>query len=79
MRERNQIRQEVETLAAEGKFSAIVLMALPAVVAGAFSLINPGYMEPMFTSSLGKVLLAGSLVLYVIGGLWMKSIVNVKF
>lgn len=79
MRERNQIRQEVATLASEGKFSGIVLMALPAFVAGAFSVINPGYMDPMFTSTLGKFLLAGSLVLYVIGGLWMRSIVNVKF
>jgi tight adherence protein B len=79
MRERNQIRQEVETLAAEGKFSGIVLMALPFVVAGAFSVMTPGYMTPMFTTTLGKVLLAGSLVLYIVGGLWIKKIVNVKF
>lgn len=79
MRERNQIRQEVDTLAAEGKFSGIVLMALPAVVAGAFSLVNPGYMDPMFTSSLGKMLLAASVVLYIVGGVWMRAIVNVKF
>lgn len=79
MRERNQIRQEVDTLAAEGKFSAIVLMALPVVVGGAFSLINPGYLGPMFTTNLGRVLLLASLVLYIIGGLWMKKIVNVRF
>ena len=79
MRERNQIRQEVETLAAEGKFSGIVLMALPVVVGGAFSLINPGFMTPMFTTSIGKALLAASLVLYVIGGLWIKKVVDVKY
>lgn len=79
MRERNQIREEVETLAAEGKFSGIVLMALPIVVGGAFSAINPGYLAPMFSTTVGKVLLGASVVLYIVGGLWMKKIVNVKF
>ncbi len=79
MRERNQIRQEVDTLAAEGKFSAIVLMALPVVVGGAFSLLTPGYLAPMFTTSLGRVLLVASLGLYIAGGIWMKKIVDVKF
>jgi len=79
MRERNQIRQQVDALAAEGKFSALILMALPVVVAGAFSLINPGYLGPLYDTNGGRIMLVASLVLYIVGGLWMKSIVNVKF
>ena len=79
MRERNQVRQQVDALAAEGKFSAIVLMALPVVVAGAFSVINPTYLAPLFATRGGQMMLAFSFVLYVVGGLWLKKIVNVKF
>jgi tight adherence protein B len=79
MRERNQVRQQVASLASEGKFSAVILMLLPVAVAGFYSILNPQYMVPMFTSSIGRLLLIASLVLYVIGGLWMKKIVNVKF
>ena len=79
MRERNQVRRQITSLASEGRFSAVILMALPVVVGGFYSLINPGYMSPLFTEPIGRVLLAGSLVLYVVGGLWMRAIVNVKF
>lgn len=79
MRERNQIRQQVEALAAEGKMSAVVLMLLPVVVAGAFSMITPGYLTPFFKSTGGLAMLALSTFLYIVGGLWMKKIVNVRF
>lgn len=79
MRERNQIRRQVDSLAAEGKFSAIILMALPVAVGGFYCLLNPAYMMPMFMSPTGRMLLGGSLLLYIVGGFWMRSIVNVKF
>lgn len=79
MRERRQMREQVDALSAEGKFSAIVLMALPLVGAGLFSLVNPGYINPMFTEPFGRFMLVVSLVLYVIGGIWIRAVVNVKF
>lgn len=79
MRERNQIRQQVESLAAEGKFSGYVLMLLPIAVGGLFTIVNPTYMAPLFTMPIGRILLLTSGVLYVIGGIWMNKIVNVEF
>lgn len=79
MRERNQLREQVSSLAAEGKLSGIVLMLLPVGVAGFYALVNPSYMAPLTSGSLGYMLLGISAVLYVIGGLWMRKIVNVKF
>ena len=51
IRERNEIRRQVKALSAEGKLSAIVLMALPFGVTGFISLTNPGYIAK-FTQSL---------------------------
>ena len=44
IRERNAIRRQVKALSAEGKLSAIVLMALPFGVIGFISMSNPGYL-----------------------------------
>ena len=51
IRERGQIRRQVKALSAEGKLSAIVLMALPFGVTGFLTLTNPGYLAK-FTESL---------------------------
>ncbi|MDR7086075.1 tight adherence protein B [Aeromicrobium panaciterrae] len=78
IRERNAILREVQTLSAEGRMSAIVLMALPVFVALGMVVVNPGYMAPLFDGNAGLVVLGISLVLFVVGGFWMRVIVNVK-
>jgi tight adherence protein B len=79
MRERNQVRQQVNSLASEGKFSAVILMALPVFVGVLYAVINPSYMAILINTSTGIFLLGVSLVMYIIGGFWMRAIVNVKF
>lgn len=79
MRERNQVRQQVDSLASEGKLSAVILMALPVFVGILYSVINPSYMAILINTAAGIFLLSLSLVMYIIGGIWMRVIVNVKF
>lgn len=76
--QRNELRQKVESLAAEGKASAVILMGLPVGVGLLFLLINREYMMPLFNTGPGKILLIISLVFYVLGGLWLRSITKVK-
>jgi tight adherence protein B len=49
IRAREEIRREVDVLTAEGRISAWVLGALPVFLLVAISVMNPGYMDPMFT------------------------------
>jgi tight adherence protein B len=76
--QRNELRQKVESLAAEGKASAMILMCLPIVVGLMFVLINRDYMMPLFTTGTGKILLVISLIFYGLGGLWLRSITKVR-
>lgn len=78
IRERNQILREVKTLSAEGRMSGIVLMVLPVVVALGMTATNPGYMAPLFQGTTGFIVLGAAAVLFAVGGLWMRVIVNVK-
>ncbi|PNH81146.1 type II secretion system F family protein [Arthrobacter sp. AFG20] len=79
IRERNQIRGQVKALSAEGRISALVLGFLPLAITGALMVMSPGYMDPMVESPIGLVMIGVSLVLLVIGGLWLRKVVSFKF
>ena len=79
IRERNQIRRQVKALSAEGKLSAIVLMLLPFGIAGFLMLSNPEYMAKFTQSLMGYTMIVASVILLVVGGLWLRKVVKVKF
>jgi tight adherence protein B len=79
IRERNAIRRQVKALAAEGKLSAIVLMALPFGIVAFISITNPGYLAAFTTSPIGYAMLAVAAVMMLIGGLWLKKTVAIRF
>lgn len=79
IRERSEIKGHIKSLAAEGKFSGYILMALPFGIVTMLMVVNPGYMEPMFTHPLGWGMIASSAILMTIGGLWMRKIIDLKF
>ncbi|HSO16588.1 MAG TPA: type II secretion system F family protein [Arthrobacter sp.] len=79
IRERSEIKGHIKALAAEGKFSAYILMAMPIGIVTMLMLVNPGYMNVMFTHPLGWGMIAASIILMTIGGLWMRKIIDLKF
>lgn len=79
IRERNEIKGHIKSLAAEGKFSAYILMALPLGIVAMLTLVSPGYMDKMFTNVLGWIMVVASVVLMTVGGLWMRKIIDLKF
>jgi len=78
IRERAEIREKIRANASEGKASAWVLMALPIALGVAYSVLNPGYMDPLFITAVGRFLLVVSSALYVAAFFWMRAIVNFK-
>ncbi|GAA4026522.1 MULTISPECIES: type II secretion system F family protein [Arthrobacter] len=79
IRERSEIKGHIKSLAAEGKFSGYILMALPFGIVTMLMLVNPGYMNVMFTHPLGWGMIVASVILMTIGGLWMRKIIDLKF
>ena len=79
IRERNQIRRQVRILSAEGRISANVLIALPLAIAGILAIVSPNYVSLFVTTPMGLVLIGISLVLFVVGVLWLRAIVRIAF
>lgn len=78
LRDRTEIREKVHAYSSEGRITSYILMALPIVVGIGYSFISPGYLDPLFTTGLGKALLAASAVMFAVSFFWMRAIVNIK-
>jgi Flp pilus assembly protein TadB len=78
LRERAATRRQVRTLSAEGRLSAYILIGLPILVAGALLIFRRAYLEPLWTTTPGLVMIAGALVLMVMGTFWMRKVVTVE-
>ncbi|GJL66020.1 MAG: hypothetical protein NPIRA05_09910 [Nitrospirales bacterium] len=78
IRLRFELLGRVQALSAEGKWSAIVLMALPIVLLFGLSWINPEYMDPLYSDPTGQLMLAVAIVWMSIGGMVIKRMINIK-
>lgn len=64
VRERAYIRRQINVLSAEGRLSVAILSCLPFGIMLYIAIVNPEYIEPLFTTVPGMILLVG-------GGMWM--------
>lgn len=78
VRGRFELRRLVRTLTTQGRMSRWVLSLLPVGLLFVMSALNPGYVAPLFTNPVGRVLLVLGAVMIVTGSLVIKRIVNIK-
>jgi tight adherence protein B len=77
IRERFKLMEKVRVLATEGRMSAWILSLLPFAVAGTINVINPGFMQVLWTDPLGTKMVAFALTTMALGILWMRRIINI--
>ena len=78
VRERFKIWGQIQALTGEGRLSGIVLLALPPALFIVMWRLNPGYCMTLFTDPMGHQMLAGAIIMQIIGALVIRKIVNIK-
>jgi tight adherence protein B len=78
MRERAFLRRQVRSLSGEGRLSAWILGGIPVVLAAWLFYSSPSYMEPLYKTAYGLLMLGGAGVLFVLGVLWMRVLIRVE-
>jgi tight adherence protein B len=78
VRERFKILRQVRVHTAHGRFTAYVLLALPAALAIALSFINPEHMQTLFQEHMGQMMLLAAMVMQTVGFLWIKQVVKIE-
>ncbi len=78
IRERFKLYGKVKILAAEGKLSAIILVALPFFIIIILRFINPDYINTLFSEPAGRIMAGMAAFMMALGILVMKKMVNIK-
>jgi tight adherence protein B len=76
IRERLKLKGKMQALTAEGKLSALILTLLPFVVFIGLKIINPKYINTLFTDPAGIYIIGIGLFNILVGVIWMKKIIK---
>jgi len=78
IRERVRIKGDINTLTAQGRVSGYLVAFLPIGLGAALNAINPAFMQPLFTETIGRILMAVGAVMMTIGFLAIRKITDIK-
>ena len=78
VRARLKLLGEVRTLSAEGKMSAWVLGLLPFCVAALINIVNPKFLQVLWTDPVGLKMVGAALLMMALGVLWMRKIIRIR-
>jgi tight adherence protein B len=78
IRERFKLRGRIRVLAAEGKLSAVILIAIPFFVVLVLRLFNPNYIATLLEDPLGKGIAVVAAILMGAGVLVMRRMIDIK-
>ena len=78
VRDRQQFARKIRSLTAMGRMAAYVLIGLPFFIAISMTVLNPTYMDPLFHTHTGHMLMMTGLTMMAFGSLVLKKIVSFK-
>ncbi len=78
IRERQKVQKKIEALTAQGLMQGIIMSLVPFVLMVGFLIFDRDYVMPMFSTTLGLIMLFIMLILQVIGGVVIKRVVTIK-
>ncbi|HEX6314959.1 MAG TPA: type II secretion system F family protein [Gemmatimonadaceae bacterium] len=79
IRERFKVKRQVRVMSAHGRITGVVLGFLPPAVAAVLFIISPRHMDLLFKDPIGLYMVAGAIVLQVVGVLAIRKIVDVEY
>jgi tight adherence protein B len=78
IRERNKIQRQVQTLTSQGRLSGRVIGALPVVLGIMIYLVNPEYINVLFTNVIGKIIISVGVVSGIIGFILINKLTKIE-
>jgi tight adherence protein B len=78
IRERFKILGQVRVYTAQGRMTGWIIGAIPFGLALYIYVVNPDYLNLLFTHHMGKMMLLGGLIMEGLGVLMIRKIINIK-
>jgi len=78
IRERFKILRQVRVHTAQGRLTMVLLMALPPTIVVVMQLLNPGFIQPLFSDPWGHVLIVAGISMQTIGYFVIRKIIRIQ-
>ena len=78
IRERIKVEKKIAAVTAQGVMQGTIITLTPFALIVVFYFMDPAYISPLFTQTLGWIMLVVMLALQIVGGLMIRSIVRIK-
>jgi tight adherence protein B len=79
LRDRKKIKAKIRSMSQEAKSSAAIIGSLPFVIIGGLTVLNPAYLNPMWDTTIGNIMVIGSGIWMCLGILVMRKMINFDF
>lgn len=79
LRDRKKMKGKIRAMSQEAKASAAIIGSLPFIIMGALTVLNPAYLNPLWETTVGNILVIGSAVWMLMGVLIMRKMINFDF
>ncbi|HVK60556.1 MAG TPA: type II secretion system F family protein [Bdellovibrionales bacterium] len=78
VRERQKIEKKIEALTAQGVAQGVIISCVPFFLFIVFLIVDPAFVEPLYTTTLGYIALMTILILIAIGSLAIRKVVKIE-
>ena len=78
IRSRIKVKGEISVLTAQGKISGAIISLLPIALGFAIFMLNPNYIMVLFTEPIGMMMLGTSVVMLLIGIMFIRNIIRIE-
>ena len=78
LRQRLKLKRQIRVLTSQSRMTGWIVGLMPFIIAIAFTTINPDYLKPLLSTTMGKALLALALIMQGIGILIMRQLTAFK-
>src|SRR6201997_2761467 len=78
IRERFKIQRQVRVYTAQGRLTMALLMGMPPIIVTTMLLLNPSFIQPLFSDPIGHFLLVAGITLQTIGYFVIRKIIRIQ-
>jgi tight adherence protein B len=78
IRERFKILRQVRVYTAQGRLTMMLLMGLPPTIVVTMLIMNPSFIQPLFSDPIGHMLLAAGITLQTVGYFVIRKIIQIQ-
>jgi len=78
IRKREELNREIKALTSQGILSGLIVGLLPFLLVAALLFIDPDFIKPLFSTTMGNILLITAIIMEIIGAFFIKKIIDIK-